>query len=90
MKVHETIKQDFIQPHRYKDILDTIWDNVPNIHFIDGKNTIQIKKKDMIFEVTHPEEVSELMTYIFNINNFICRQYRRRKHILKSTEIIDE
>ena len=82
--------REFIKPHRYKDMVETLKDNIPNIEHLPGSDTIRIRKKDMIFEVTNPKEVEELMTSIFNINNFICRQYRRRKHILKSTEIIHE
>ena len=84
----DLVKNDFVQPHRYKDILMTLFDNIPNIRFLDGKNTVEIRKKDMVFEVTHPLEVQELMESMFKINNFICRQYRRRKHILRSTTMI--
>jgi len=84
------VKEDFVQPHRYKDMIETLRDNMPNIRYLDGKNTVEIKKKDMVFEVTHPEEMKELMDSIFKINNFICRQYRRRKHVLKSTTIIHD
>lgn len=88
MTLADGINQEFVQPHRYKDMVLTLKDNVPNIRYLEGKGTVEIKKKDMVFEVTHPEEMKELMTYVFNMNNFICRQYRRRKHILKSTTII--
>lgn len=84
------INPEFVKPHRYKAMLETLKDNIPNIDHLPGSDTVRIKKKDMIFEVTHPEEVREIMELMFKINNFICRQYRRRKHILKSTEIINE
>ena len=56
-----SVKEDFVQPHRYKDMLETLRDNVHNIRYLDGKNTVEIKKKDMVFEVTHPGEMKELM-----------------------------
>ena len=77
-----------VLPRMYKDILETLIDNIPNMSKINGKSTITIKKKDMIFEVTHPEEVQEIYELMWKVNNFICRQYRRRKHILGSTEMI--
>lgn len=80
---------DWVQPRMYQDIVNTIKDNIPNIEHIPGKNTIMIIKKDMQFEVTDPHEVEDLMQIMWDVNNFICRQYRRRKHILKSTVIID-
>lgn len=82
-----SVNEEFVQPHRYKDMLLTLQDNMPHITFNEGKNTVTITKKDMQFEVTHPEEMKELMTSMFKINNFICRQYRRRKHVIKSTVI---
>ena len=57
----DSVKEDFVQPHRYKDMLLTLKDNVPNIRYLEGKNTVEVKKKDMVFEVTHPEEMKELM-----------------------------
>lgn len=76
-----------VKPRMYKDIIDTIKDNTPNMSKTNGKSTITIKKKDMIFEVTHPEEVQEIYELMWKVNNFICRQYRRRKHIIGSTVI---
>lgn len=81
------LKRWIIKPRMYEDILKTLIDNVPNMSKIPGKPTITIKKKDMIFEVTQPEEVQEIYEMMWEVNNFICRQYRRRKHILKSTVI---
>ena len=78
-----------VLPRMYKDIVDTLKDNIPNIKYLDANGTVGITKKDMIFAVTHKDEVQELMELMFKINNFICRQYRRRKHILKSTRIVD-
>ena len=78
-----------VLPRMYKDILETIIDNIPNMSKSNGKPTLTIRAKDMIFEVTHPEEVHEIYELMWKVNNFICRQYRRRKHILGSTVIDD-
>jgi hypothetical protein len=78
-----------VKPRMYNDILETIVDNISNMEYIPGKNTIKIKKKDMVFEVTEPGEVQEIYELMWDVNNFICRQYRRRKHILKTTVITD-
>ncbi len=78
-----------VKPENYKEILMTLMENMTNITFMDSKNNLKIKKKDMIFEVTHQGEMIEIVDLMWKINNFICRQYRRRKHILKSTVITD-
>lgn len=83
-----SIRRWILKPRMYKDILETLKDNISNIEHLPGKDTVKISKKDMIFEVTHPDEVEELMQSMWDVNNFICRQYRRRKHILGSTELI--
>ena len=81
---------DFVEPSKYASIVKELVANAPNISFDESTKHIIIKKKDMEYRVTHPEEVEEMMRYMFLVNNFICRQYRRRKHILKSTRIINE
>lgn len=79
-----------VLPRMYKAIVETLKDNMPHIKYLAANNTVAITKLDMIFAVTHKDEVQEVMELMWKINNFICRQYRRRKHILGSTRLIEK